>query len=270
MNPAYLFLPHQVNNHRAKLLHHDSLVTILLFLIIFGFSISFIRSRVPAILGVATNITVSKLLEETNRERVENGYTALRLDSNLSKAAQVKAKDMFAKNYWAHNAPDGKTPWAFIVDSGYQYIYAGENLARDFDTSEEVVAAWTESASHRANILSSNYKDIGLAVIDGRLNGRETTLVVQIFGAKKGEYLASTPTEKNFKSQVFGTKAISTQILTKKTTTIILGLLLAILAIDMVMVSRRRVVRLVGHNFDHIIFLGSLLPIVTHTGGVIL
>ena len=61
----------------------------------------------------------------------------------------------------------------FIEQEGYQYIYAGENLAVDFSESSEVIEAWFDSPSHRENLLSHNYSEIGFAVINGELKGRK-------------------------------------------------------------------------------------------------
>jgi hypothetical protein len=89
---------------------------------------------------------------------------------------------MFKNNYWAHVAPDGTEPWDFILGENYDYIYAGENLAKNFSTSGDVVEAWYNSPSHKENLINKNYTEMGFAVVDGKLNGYETTLVVQMFG----------------------------------------------------------------------------------------
>ena len=89
---------------------------------------------------------------------------------------------MLEKQYWDHFGPNGETPWQFIRASSYAYVYAGENLAKGFRTSEGVVEAWMASPTHRANIMSGNYKDIGVAVVEGELLGKQTILVVQMFG----------------------------------------------------------------------------------------
>jgi hypothetical protein len=89
---------------------------------------------------------------------------------------------MFAKNYWSHFAPDGASPWDFINGSGYRYEYAGENLAKNFLFSQGVVDAWMNSPTHRENILKKNYTEVGYAIVNGVMNGEETTLVVQMFG----------------------------------------------------------------------------------------
>jgi hypothetical protein len=180
----HILFPRETNNHRAKLLHHSSLFFLTLFFFIGGLIISPLQKSHPDVLGVSTNISIDRLFQLTNEQRKANGLSVLTLNSQLSNGAAGKAQDMFTKNYWAHFAPDGGTPWGFIHGAGYQYIYAGENLARGFNTADEVVSAWMASPGHRANMLSSNYKEIGFAVQSGSLTGEDTTLVVQFFGSR--------------------------------------------------------------------------------------
>jgi uncharacterized protein YkwD len=137
------------------------------------------------VLGVATNINASDVISITNQQRANNGLAALSYNSRLTQAAQNKAADMFAKNYWAHYAPDGTSPWSFITAAGYSYTTAGENLAKDFDTSSGVVTGWMNSPGHRANILNSSFVDTGVAVMNGTLQGSPTTLVVAFYAAPK-------------------------------------------------------------------------------------
>lgn len=136
----------------------------------------------PGVLGYASDINTTDLLNETNKMRNEHGLTSLTINESLSQAAHSKAEHMFANDYWAHIAPDGTTPWDFILGVNYDYSYAGENLAKNFSHSDDVVDAWFNSPSHRENLLSPNYDEIGFAVVNGVLEGYETTLVVQMFG----------------------------------------------------------------------------------------
>lgn len=149
------------------------------------FSLHYFANLFPGVLGFASNITAKDVFESTNAQRLKAGLPPLRWDDTLAAAAARKAQDMFAKGYWAHVAPDGVTPWSFVLKSGYDYLYAGENLAKDFQLSDDVVNAWAASPSHRENLLSSRYQDMGLAVVNGVLNGFETTLVVQFFGERQ-------------------------------------------------------------------------------------
>lgn len=176
-------VPHEGNNHRAKALQHDALFAYVLLLAVFNFGIRYFHTRLPQdVLGYATDIRVEQLLSGTNAKRAEAGLSPVTLNETLSRAAAAKASDMFANNYWAHNSPSGKTPWDFIIAAGYRYTLAGENLAKNFQTSDGVVDAWMNSPTHRANIVKSGYKEVGFAVVNGVLSGEETTLVVQMFG----------------------------------------------------------------------------------------
>lgn len=134
------------------------------------------------VLGYASNITAGDVLSQTNQQRVDVGLDPLSSSDRLNLAAFAKAEDMFAKDYWAHVSPDGVPPWDFIRNTGYRYSIAGENLARDFDSTAPMVGAWMASPTHRDNILHPRYTETGIAVVNGRLQGVETTLVVQMFG----------------------------------------------------------------------------------------
>lgn len=175
-------VPHEANNHRAKALQHEALFAYVLLLAVFNLGIRFFHDKMPDVLGYATDIRVEQLVSATNAKRAEYGLSPVSLNGALSAAAAAKAADMFANNYWAHNSPGGKTPWDFIIGAGYRYTLAGENLAKNFQTSDGVVDAWMNSETHKANIVKGGYKEVGFAVVNGVLNGEETTLVVQMFG----------------------------------------------------------------------------------------
>jgi hypothetical protein len=180
----HLFLPHQTNNHRAKVLHIDALFIYVLLFVVLNVGIRVAHKEIPQVLGYATDIYVDQLLTLTNSIRSSAGLSPLTLNTQLSEAASYKAQDMFTNSYWAHNSPQGKTPWQFIAQAGYKYTVAGENLAKNFTNSNGVVDAWMASPTHRDNILKSNYREVGFAVVNGVLNGEETTLVVQMFGSQ--------------------------------------------------------------------------------------
>jgi hypothetical protein len=101
----------------------------------------------------------------------------------LDAAATLKAQDMAKGSYFSHNSPTGVTPWHWFDAAGYSYVYAGENLAVFFTDSTAVVEAWMKSPTHRANIVGSNYREIGVGTAKGKYNGYDTVFVVQLFGA---------------------------------------------------------------------------------------
>jgi len=137
----------------------------------------------PGVLGYASQISPAKIIEYTNNQRLSAGLTIVRENKALDEAALSKAADMFAKGYWAHVSPTGTEPWYFITKSGYKYQHAGENLARDFSNPKDIVSAWMASPTHKQNLLDARYQDIGIAVMDGYIDGVETTIVVQMFGS---------------------------------------------------------------------------------------
>jgi len=238
--------------------------------------LSILGKNIAGVLGIATNITPYQLIELTNQKREENGLPALKLDETLSQAAQLKGADMIAKNYWAHTSPDGKTPWVFLKEAGYQYLYAGENLARDFMDSQSIINAWMDSPTHRDNLLSSRYTDIGIAVINDTYQGQPTTLVIQHFGTKLGSVI-SKPTgsisqqAEALISQVttseevagFADKfpTLSSFRLTKAVSISLTAVLLAAIIIDTIIITKKKIIRLSGKGVAHLIFLGILLVI---------
>jgi len=178
-----LFVPHPHNNHRSKLLHNSSLLIAVFSLLSVSLIFITIHRSHPNVLGVSYSISADDLLKITNSDRQQNGLPPLSLNNELTSAAQGKAANMFQNDYWAHFAPDGTSPWDFIKGAGYNYSYAGENLAKGFTSSSDIVQAWMNSPSHRENMLSNKYKDVGFAIQEGNLLGEDTVLVVEEFGA---------------------------------------------------------------------------------------
>jgi hypothetical protein len=132
----------------------------------------------------ATNTTEVGLLDATNKERRAQGLQPLKLNSRLDEAAQVKAQDMSAKNYWSHVTPDGKEPWVFIDATHYSYRKAAENLAYGFNTSEATVTGWMNSPGHRANVLDPVLEEVGFGIINvaNYQNHGPETIVVAMYG----------------------------------------------------------------------------------------
>lgn len=297
----HLFTPHHTNNHRSKVLHVDSLFVFALVLVVCNIFVRFTSHRYPDVLGYATDIHVEQLLADTNNKRIAQGLSPLVFNSILSEAAAKKAEDMFANGYWAHNSPAGKTPWDFITSSGYTYAVAGENLAKNFTDSKGVVDAWMSSPTHKENLLKPTYKDVGYAVVNGKLNGEETTLVVQMFGATSTAPLADA-TNKNQTPPIFTKSAVNVvevpqanpsqasvtapagsaplnvfsaftsvtkqpvfniTAITRTATLLFVGMLLSVLALDFILAKKRKVVRAVGHNGAHMLFFSMLLILLT-------
>jgi len=136
-------------------------------------------------------ITQQQLLSLINEARAKNGLSQVALNSQLTEAASFKLEDMFAGGYFEHTSPTGVTPWFWFKKAGYNYEYAGENLAINFSQTEDVFNAWMQSPAHRENILNANFKEIGLAVKSSKMQNQDTTLAVLVFGRQPKTVVAS-------------------------------------------------------------------------------
>jgi uncharacterized protein YkwD len=189
-----IFIPHQGNKYEPYGLRFKTLAGYLIILIILQLGVNFLAEpRTTQKALAAVGISSGELASLTNAQRAAYGLSTLSVDGRLNNASYNKCMDMFANQYWDHTSPSGLTPWYFISQAGYTYIYAGENLAKGFNSSSEIINAWMNSPSHRANILSNNFQDMGTAVMTGNFQGVRTTLCVQMFGAKKAYVPAPVP-----------------------------------------------------------------------------
>jgi hypothetical protein len=186
-------IPHKSNQYRPHLIRRYGLLTMLAVIILAQVFYNFSTSG--TVLGKETTATSQELLADTNSERAKYQLAPLALDDSLSQATYLKAQDMFKQQYWAHTAPDGTTPWHWFDTVGYKYDYAGENLAKNFRTSDAVMTAWMASPEHHANILNRHYSQAGFAVVGGILNGKAATLIVALYGSPATVAGVTTNTE---------------------------------------------------------------------------
>jgi len=162
----------------------------------------------PGVLAYATNISSDSLLSATNFQRTSNKRAVLTYNIQLSKAAQAKANDMVARNYWSHITPDGNEPWIFVDQTGYKYQKAGENLAYGFMDSNSTVNGWMNSSSHRANLLDESFSEVGFGFSNSpnfQSDGPET-VVVAMYGKPQSQansnIQSSITSAPNFKSKL--------------------------------------------------------------------
>jgi uncharacterized YkwD family protein len=120
------------------------------------------QQTAPAPTNSAVSAYEQKVVELTNQERAKNGLKPLALDTELSKVAREKSRDMQSKGYFSHTSPTYGSPFDMMKKFGITYRSAGENIAMGQPTPEEVVKAWMNSSGHRANILNANYTHIGV------------------------------------------------------------------------------------------------------------
>lgn len=215
-----LLIPHDENDYKPHLFREFG-VSVLLFTSVFllGSSAgsSFFIHR--TILGA--EIASSVLVDLTNESRIEENKPPLIRSQKLDEAAELKGEDMASKEYFAHNSPEGVTPWHWFKVVGYNFLYAGENLAINFTDSADVEEAWLNSPTHRANIMNVEFREIGIATVKGVYKNYPTIYIVQMFGTpayaapKDGiDETANTPVKKKVVATSSQLALITTEVST--------------------------------------------------------
>lgn len=177
----HYFVPHEGNGYRPHFFSRKSVGLVALFasaIFLLSLGYSAILSRVDYLASVLPSV----LIDLANQDRDIYKLPHLKRNTILEAVAREKANDMAKYSYFAHVSPTGITPWYWFTKAGYKFTYAGENLAINFSDSSVVNQAWMNSPGHRANILSQNFSEVGIATAEGIYEGRPTTFVVQEFG----------------------------------------------------------------------------------------
>ncbi|MFH1244355.1 MAG: CAP domain-containing protein [bacterium] len=281
------FTPHHTNNFRARLLHNSGIFAVLALILAGNLFLRLLDSTNLHILGFTSSVTIDEVVRATNEERVAQGLSTLSYNEKLADAARRKAANMFAENYWAHDSPGGKSPWVWFKEAGYSYVYAGENLAKDFGDTSRMMSAWMASPTHKKNIINPQYTEIGLAVVPGTLQGQETVLVVQLFGTSQGGFVpqvasAATATVAEIKEPVpsptqplhiesessremppdakqSGRPRYNQFNLARALNLGTTALFILALVLDLLIAESRVLTRRVGNNWAHIIFINFIL-----------
>ncbi|RJQ35735.1 CAP domain-containing protein [Candidatus Parcubacteria bacterium] len=185
---ADFFIPSARNNYRPKALRPHRLIfhaltAIVIKVVMVGFLLSF-----PIQAWLSPDILYEqsqKIIQLTNNLRQTLSLGQLQENSLLNRAALNKAEDMLINEYFAHLSPDNKSLKTWLLESGYAFKVAGENLAIGFPDANTVFEAWKKSPTHYANIIDPEFTEIGVGAVNGTYKGYETTLVAQYFGQPK-------------------------------------------------------------------------------------
>lgn len=139
-------------------------------------------SLIPEV-DATISLTEESILARTNSERIEKGVMPVTKSAILTKSATIKAQDILARQYFAHESPDSKVVSDLVTSAGYTYVSVGENLALGtFKNSEDLIHAWMNSQGHKENILSSRYTELGIGIVRGSYKGDIVWVIVQHFG----------------------------------------------------------------------------------------
>lgn len=106
-----------------------------------------------------------EVVDLVNEIRKEYGLSELKLNTELSAVARAKSQDMKDNQYFSHTSPTYGSPFDMMKSFGISYGTAGENIAMGYRTPEAVVDGWMNSEGHRANILNSSFKEIGVGYV---------------------------------------------------------------------------------------------------------
>lgn len=167
----------------------------------------------PKVTEKTAVLSADKIIELTNVYRAKENIAPLTKNETLTKAAQAKVDDMFAKQYFEHISPSGVTPAQLVLKTGYNYKTTGENLALGgFKNEQELVDAWYASLGHRENMLNPEFVEIGVASSQNDFEGNQTWLSVQEFGklapncTKPDEELAASITQNKAEYKTLSTQ----------------------------------------------------------------
>lgn len=108
-----------------------------------------------------------QIMELTNQERWDNGrLPPLKRNTLLDSPSETHSTNMANRNFFAHCDVDTKeSPWDRMIDAGYFYSWAGENLLAGSSTASGAMDEWMNSPGHRANILSSDFREFGVGYV---------------------------------------------------------------------------------------------------------
>jgi len=134
-------------------------------MVMFGLFLSIITLTLQGV-NAPTTIAfgTSEVADLSNQYRINAGLANLTINAKLTSSAQAKANHMAENSYFAHNSPDGTTPWNFFDSVGYSYTTAGENLALTNQSASSVSDGWYNSPGHRANLLSTTFTEVGYGI----------------------------------------------------------------------------------------------------------
>jgi uncharacterized protein YkwD len=112
----------------------------------------------------------SQMLDLVNEERAANGLPPLAPDPELTEVARRHSADMFARGYFAHDTPEGRSPFDRMREANVRFLIAGENLALA-PTLSIAHRGLMNSPGHRANILRPQFGRVGIGIMDGGMRG---------------------------------------------------------------------------------------------------
>lgn len=150
------------------------------------------QRRTRSAMAVLEDAVVGRM----NQVRRSRGLRPLRSNPRLRAAAVFHSQDMGRRGYFEHDSMSGTPFWRrierFYPSRGFRSWTVGENLLWGSDTygAAFAVREWMNSPPHRANILSRDWREVGIGAVrfanaPGEYRGRPVTIVTADFGARR-------------------------------------------------------------------------------------
>jgi uncharacterized protein YkwD len=140
----------------------------------------------------SNEINTANVIALMNEYRAEKGLPPLSENPQLTRAAGDRMRHMEELGYWSHNAPDGMSPFVWLMARDYAYSAAAENLASGFETARLLVQSWMESPGHRDNIMGTEFEHCGIAIIEGSTMGPATGKSIVVLFGKPQRHVTAT------------------------------------------------------------------------------
>jgi uncharacterized protein YkwD len=145
-------------------------------------SVSTHDAKATTVRATVNHTLMLKLVNDVRRRGCQCGDTyyypapPLGWNDQLETAAYNHSADMAKNKFFAHKAPDGTKAGQRIERTGYLWKAYGENIGQGYKNEKEMVTGWLASPGHCKNIMSTNFKEMGVA--------RVGTLWTQTFARK--------------------------------------------------------------------------------------
>ena len=131
-----------------------------------------VESGKPVVNDSSAGVSKTLLLQLVNDARKKGRYCGnewcppappLAWNDLLEKAALNHSNDMQQRAYFSHTSPEGAKAPARLEAVGYNWRTYGENIAQGYETEKDVIAGWLKSEGHCKNIMSKEFKEMGVA-----------------------------------------------------------------------------------------------------------
>ncbi len=157
-------------------------------------------------------LSSARVIDGINEARAAEGLPPLTENRALTSSAKLKIAELMKKGALVHTSSPAGSAWPVLVQGGYTYIHAGENLAVNIESEQEIVDEWIDSPLHKKNMVDPRFTDVGVAIGQGFYKGRKSYYGVAYFGEPKAKPIRP-PVSISFNSRHSDEKALLKEII---------------------------------------------------------